>query len=227
MTLDCSPMWLSIRSISASFSIELRRSISPGLRAWTSSMKSLCKTPRSTSSGHPPIAHARMSGPDSLHARDELHLLQALPWKTDNEGIELALRERREGLRRHRARPSEAALVQAPCRAPDAEAVMYEQLDARGTRVGEEVAVVGLCSTEDLHYAHQQPVGASSHVDRLDGEPHGVDADHRSSSRIQTAHSVAAVAGHVPTASGAPRGTPERMSPGCAGGDGGVRLRTE
>ena len=51
--------------------------------------------------------------------------------------------------------------------------------------------------TEHLHDAHEQPVGAGTHVDRLSGEPHRVDADHRSSSRIQAAHSTAALAGQV------------------------------
>ena len=59
------------------------------------------------------------------------------------------------------------------------------------------IAVVGLRCTEDLHNARQQAVGAGAHVDGISGQPHRVDADHRSSSRIQTAQSLAAPAGQV------------------------------
>jgi hypothetical protein len=57
--------------------------------------------------------------------------------------------------------------------------------------------VVSLSGTEDLHHGHQQAVSASSHVDGFDGEPHGIDADHRSSSRSQAAQSEATVTGQV------------------------------
>jgi hypothetical protein len=41
------------------------------------------------------------------------------------------------------------------------------------------------------------PVVTSPHVDGLDSQPHRVDANHRSSSRIQAAQSLATFAGHV------------------------------
>ena len=51
------------------------------------------------------------------------------------------------------ARPHEASGVQPPRGAPHAEAVVHQQLDARGARVGEQVAVVGVgragvCTTQ-------------------------------------------------------------------------------
>ena len=56
---------------------------------------------------------------------------------------------------------------------------------------------MALRRTEDLHNVRQQAVGAGAHVDGVGGQPHGVDADHRSSSRIQTAQSLVAPAGQV------------------------------
>lgn len=46
----------------------------------------------------------------------------------------------------------------------------------------------GTCS----HARAEADADAGTHVDRTRGEPHRVDADHRSDSRIQAAHSVAA-----------------------------------
>lgn len=45
-------------------------------------------------------------------------------------------------------------------------------------------------------------------------QPHRVDADHRSSSRIQAAHSLAALAGHLTVIAVAPRCSSIRMSAG-------------
>ena len=68
---------------------------------------------------------------------------------------------------------------------------------------------------EDLHHARQQPVGAGAHVDWLDGKPDGVEADHRSSSRIQAAHSAAAPPGQLTLIVVALRRNSMRMSTGC------------
>jgi hypothetical protein len=80
------------------------------------------------------------------------------------QGFELSLQARMVG---GEALFKEAALlsVHAPCSAPDAETVMHEEPDARGPRVGEEVAVVGLRRAEDLHDAGQQPVDTGAHAD--------------------------------------------------------------
>ncbi|MDR7295843.1 hypothetical protein J2X16_001164 [Pelomonas aquatica] len=61
--------------------------------------------------------------------------------------------------------------------APHAEAVAHEQLDARAARVGEQIAMVSLAGTEDLHDTSEQPLGPGAHVDGLDRHPHRVDAD--------------------------------------------------
>lgn len=71
---------------------------------------------------------------------------------------------------------------------------------------------MGLGGAEDLHSAGQQPVGSGPHVDGLHGQPHRVDADHRSSSRIQVAHSAAEEDGHVTVIDRAPRRSSMQMS---------------
>lgn len=138
------------------------------------------------------------------HAGDDPHVLQALPRQAHHERVELRLRERGQracGC----AWPREAALVQAPGGAPHTEAVVHHHLHARTARVGKEVTVVSPRRAEDLHHACQQPVGAGAHVDRLHRQPHRLDADHRSNSRIHAAHSTTASAGHVTEIVVAPR----------------------
>ena len=76
---------------------------------------------------------------------------------------------------------------------------------------------------EDLDHASQCRLGAGSHVERLDGQPDRVDANHRSSSRIQTAQSAAALVGQVMLIAVAPRRTSIRMSR-CAGNVAAVAL---
>src|SRR5439155_1754302 len=68
--------------------------------------------------------------------------------------------------------------------------------------------------------ASQCSLGAGSHVQRLNGQPHCVDADHFSSSRIHAAHSVAADAGHVIATDVVPRRSSMRMSAAATGVDG-------
>lgn len=58
---------------------------------------------------------------------------------------------------------------------------------------------------DDFYHAGDQAVGAGAHVDWLDRQPHRIDADHRSSSRIPAAHSTAAAAGQVTAIDVAPR----------------------
>lgn len=57
--------------------------------------------------------------------------------------------------------------------------------------------MVRLPGAEDLDHGRQQAVGASAHVHRGAGQPYRIDADHRSSSRSQPAHSAAADGGQV------------------------------
>ena len=53
----------------------------------------------------------------------------------------------------------------------NAEAVVHEQLDAGGPRVGEQVAVMGLRAAEDLHDAGQEPLRPGAHVDGPGRQP--------------------------------------------------------
>jgi hypothetical protein len=89
---------------------------------------------------------------------------------------------------------------------------MHQQPHARGAGVAEQVAVMGLCGAEHLHDAGQQPVDAGAHVDGLDRQPDGVDADHRRNSRSQAAHSAAALHGQLTLIATDPRRTSSRMS---------------
>jgi hypothetical protein len=98
---------------------------------------------------------------------------------------------------------------------------VHQQLDARAARVGEQVSVVRLRGAEHLHHAGEQSVSARAHVDGLDRQPHGVDTDHRSSSRIQLAHSAAAPLGQLTLIAVLPRRSSMRMSAGAAAIDGG------
>jgi len=79
-----------------------------------------------------------------------------------------------------------------------------QKFDSRGPCVGEQVAVMGLGATEDLHHAREQSIGASAHVHRLGSQPQGVDANHRSSFRSHPAHSAFADIGQVTVAAKAP-----------------------
>jgi hypothetical protein len=77
--------------------------------------------------------------------------------------------------------------------------------------------MVRLCSAKDVHHIHEQPIGTRPHVDGLDRQPHRVDADHRSISRIHAAQSAAADAGQVTAILVGPRVSSTRMSAGTGG----------
>ncbi len=62
----------------------------------------------------------------------------------------------------------------------------------------------------------QRAVGTQPQVDRLDGEPHGVNADHASQPRSQAAHSGAADTGQRICRTVAPRRTSISMTAGAA-----------
>ena len=89
--------------------------------------------------------------------------------------------------------------VQAPRGAPHAESVVDQQFDARGARVGEEVAVVRVGSAGGLHNAAHEPFGAGAHVHRRGAQPELIDADHlrrpEDSSRSQALQSSPADVG--------------------------------
>ena len=64
---------------------------------------------------------------------------------------------------------------------------MHRQLDARGPRIGEQVAVVGMGGTDPGHHAGQQAVGAGAHVHRRGAQPQLVDAERHPALAIRVA----------------------------------------
>lgn len=72
----------------------------------------------------------------SLQARDLLQFLQALPGQARHQCVELLPCQRQRLARIDLAWPHEAPGVQPPRRTPHAEAVVHEQLDRTGPRVG-------------------------------------------------------------------------------------------
>lgn len=65
---------------------------------------------------------------------------------------------------------------------------------------------------KDMDHARQRRFAARAHVQRIDGQPHGRNADNRSSSRIQAAQSPAAAVGQVIVMFVEPRRSSMRMS---------------
>lgn len=59
------------------------------------------------------------------------------------------------------------------------------------------VGVVRLGRAENSDQLGQRRVGAGLRIQRLDGHPHGVDADHRSGSQVQAARFAAALVGQA------------------------------
>lgn len=56
--------------------------------------------------------------------------------------------------------------------------------------VGKDVGGMWLGAAKHSHHPGQGCIGASAHVQRRDGKPCSVDADHRSNAAIQLASSV-------------------------------------
>ena len=79
----------------------------------------------------------------------------------------------------------------------------------------QQVGRVRVGGTKDLYDPGQCRVCAFSHVQGVYGQPYRVDANHRSSSLIQAAHSLACAKGQATFTTVAPRRSSMRMS--CAG----------
>lgn len=103
--------------------------------------------------------------------------------------------------------PYESALVQFARAQPDADPVMHENLHSVTALIGEEVGMVGVCCPEDDDHARQYRLGAGTHVHRGDGQPGGIDADHRSQSRNQTPQDEAQSVGQLMETTADPRRT--------------------
>jgi hypothetical protein len=74
---------------------------------------------------------------------------------------------------------------------------MHQDLDPVGTPIGKQVRVVRPRRSEYGDHTRQRRLCAGSHVQGRYCEPDGLNANHRSSSRIQAAHSLAADTGQV------------------------------
>jgi hypothetical protein len=94
------------------------------------------------------------------------------------------------------ASADEAAFVELPRAQPQTEPIVYQHLHAIRAPVDEQIRMMSTRLTEDIHYPCKWFVDAGTHVERLNGEPGRIDADHFMSSRSSAAHSCAADAGH-------------------------------
>ena len=94
--------------------------------------------------GVPPKRISRFG--NCLQQRDDASFADALPRKPKHKSVEL-----RSAQRQRRARvlgPDEPAAVQAPCRQPDADAIVHQHLHAVGAAVREEVRMMRSSRTE-------------------------------------------------------------------------------
>jgi hypothetical protein len=112
--------------------------------------------------------------------------------------LKLLRRQRdRLAIRWRLARPRKDTLMQPARRTPDPEPIVHQQLDAVGTRVGKQIAVMGVGAAKDAHHRRQQSIGASAHVHGLDCKPDRVDTDHCSNSRNHAALTGPASSGQL------------------------------
>ena len=94
------------------------------------------------------------------------------------------------------ARSYEVSLLQSPRAKPQAEAVVHEHLQAVRSAVQKHIRMMRARLAEHLDHASERGVYSGSHVQRLNGNPGGIDADHFMSARRSSAHSRACDAGH-------------------------------
>ena len=159
--------------------------------------------------------------PDAIarySTRDDAGLADALPRQTEHECVEL-----RAG-QRHEVRPLPWA--RRTCRWLSRRAASHTPMPSctstfmrLARRLANRYAWWGRAAPKTSHHAGQRRLGAGTHVQRLDRQPHRVDTDHRSSSRIQAAKSAAADSGQVIVIVVAPRRSSIWMSRAFAGGD--------
>src|SRR6185437_10747723 len=128
----------------------------------------------------------------------------ATPWQSDHQRLQLLVADSQSRLGSGVC-PYESSLMQSPCAQPDPDPVVQQQLEPIRAAIGEEVSVVRTRLTEYANYPRQCRFRSGAHVHRLDCQPHRVDADHRSSSRSQPAHSAAAANGQSTFTTVAPR----------------------
>lgn len=78
---------------------------------------------------------ARGLGVEPSGPRDDAQFGRSLPRRVQDQRVELRRCERQQRRRIGRAGPDEAPRVEPACRAPHAEAVVHQQLDARAAGV--------------------------------------------------------------------------------------------
>lgn len=103
-----------------------------------SGMAAMCRVPCKPAPLADSLIAVHLYGHSDLHNADDPGLPNPLPRQAEHECIELLARER---LRRpaSAARPDEVALMQPPCRQPDANAVMDENLQTGRAPVGKDI----------------------------------------------------------------------------------------
>src|SRR5665647_2148085 len=87
-----------------------------------------------------------------------------------------------------------------------------QKLDAVGPRVGKQVAVMGLGGAEHLNNPSQQALSSGAHINRARRQPQCVNANHRSQSRSQAAHSPEHCTGQFTVTLEEPRRNSMRIS---------------
>jgi hypothetical protein len=87
--------------------------------------------------------------------------------------------------------PMEFTLVQATCRQPDANPIVYQHFHPSRAAIGKQIGAVRLRRTEHRAPPSQRRFSAGAHIQGLGGEPYGVDADHRNKSRRNAAQAAA------------------------------------
>jgi hypothetical protein len=160
-----------------------------------------------------------------LQDADLRAFIEPLPRQSDNDGLQLLVRERHATIMSH-AGADEAAFVEFSRAQPQAKAIMYQNLHAVRAFVDEEVGVMRTRFAKDIHNPGQRLVDAGTHVDRLYRKPGRIDPDHLMSSRNSNAHSCPADAGHSTLTVPPRRFTSIRITPsaGLAGSDIGRKL---
>ncbi len=129
--------------------------------------------------------------------RDDAVIAQALPGKTQHQGLQLFHAELLVTVQCCRCWPDKLAFVESSCRQPDTNAVVHEHLHAIGTAVGKQVGVVGVRRAEHLNHSAKRRVRARTHIQWLHCQPSAVDTNHLRTDADQQANSLAADMGQV------------------------------
>ncbi len=123
-----------------------------------------------------------------LQHADFCAFIEPLSRQSDNDGLQLLVRERHATIMSHTG-ADEAAFVEFSRAQPETKAIMYQNLHTVRALVDEKVGVMRARFAKDIHDPGQRLVDAGAHVNRLYREPGRIDPDHLMSSRNGSAHS--------------------------------------